>query len=56
MSSRGSCLLGGGGALQTWLRPRGAGTVLTGAQGPGNVDTDVSRVLLVQHVENRALQ
>ena len=29
--------------------------VPTGAQGPGNVDTDVSRVLLAQHIENRAL-
>ena len=36
--------------------PEGAGAVLTGAQGPGNVDTDVSRELLPQHIQKRAPQ
>lgn len=33
-----------------------AGLGLKGAQGLGNGDRDVSRVLLAQHIENRALQ
>ena len=43
------------GRCRLGLRLREAGAVLTGAQGPGNVDTDVTRVLLAQHVENRTL-
>lgn len=54
--SRGSHLLGGAGRCRLGLRPRGAGLGLKGAQGLGNGDRDVSRVLLAQHIENRALQ
>ena len=56
MPSRGSQLLGGAGPCRLGLRPRGAGAVPTGAQGLGNMYTDVFTVLLPQHVENRALQ
>lgn len=46
----------GAGTCRLGLRPRGARAVPTGAQGLGNGDRDVSRVLLAQHIENRALQ
>ena len=36
--------------------PKGLEQFSQGPQGPGNRDRDISRVLLAQHVENRALQ